>query len=86
MCYLIVRIFALLYLLAVVILIIGTFGLMGQDQDPLSGVFLLPLGLPWALWLDGLSEPLKTWAGALAPLPNLLLLGVLCRLLGSRRA
>ena len=32
---------------------------LGQDRDPLSGVFLIPLGLPW-IWLGdaaGLTGP-----------------------------
>lgn len=48
-------IFTGLYLAALALLGIGTFGLFGQEQDPLSGVFLLPLGLPWNLLAD--------WAG-----------------------
>lgn len=43
-------IFVALYVIALVLLAIGTFGWFGQEQDPLSGVFLLPLGLPWN-WL-----------------------------------
>lgn len=39
-------VFVVLYLLALALLAIGTFGWFGQEQDPLSGVFLLPFGLP----------------------------------------
>ncbi|WP_082181786.1 hypothetical protein [Aestuariivita boseongensis] len=60
-------------------LLIGTYGLFGQEQDPLSGVFLLPLGLPWVLLLDGLPEPLLPWSAILAPLLNLAILILLCR-------
>ena len=52
-------IFTLLYVLALILLAIGTFGWFGQEQDPLAGVFLLPLGLPWN-WLGdkaGLTGP-----------------------------
>ena len=52
-------IFTLLYTLALIQLAIGTFGLFGQEQDPLSGVFLIPLGMPW-VWLGdkaGLTGP-----------------------------
>ena len=40
-------IFLGLYAFAVFIWLVGTFGLFGQERDPLSAVFLLPLGLPW---------------------------------------
>ncbi len=77
--------FGLLYLGALGLLAIGTFGLFGQEQDPLSGVFLIPLGMPW-IWLAdtvGLSGAL---VAILAPLINLLILFALCRMLTRRRA
>lgn len=84
MCRWIVRIFAGLYLLALALLLIGTFGLFGQERDPLSGVFLIPLGLPWNLLLDGLPDSLLPWLAALAPLVNVVLLVVLCRAFSRR--
>jgi hypothetical protein len=45
----------------------------------LAGVFLVPLGLPWALWLDGLPESVRPAAAVLTPALNLLLLWGLCR-------
>ena len=54
-------VFVTLYAIALALLAIGTFGWFGQEQDPLSGVFLLPLGLPWNLLLDrvlGIDGPL----------------------------
>lgn len=62
-------IFVALYLIALALLAIGTFGLFGQARDPLSAVFLIPLGLPWNLLADaaGLTG---FWAMILAPLPN----------------
>ncbi|WAT16961.1 hypothetical protein OZN62_08405 [Aurantiacibacter sp. MUD11] len=48
-------IFAGLYVLALGLLLVGTYGWFGQEQDPLSGVFLLPLGLPWNLLADALG-------------------------------
>ena len=52
-------IFVTLFAIALALLAIGTFGLFGQEQDPLSGVFLLPLGLPWNWLADkaGLEGP-----------------------------
>ncbi|MGP1352259.1 MAG: hypothetical protein ACTS1Z_02960 [Parasphingopyxis sp.] len=45
-------IFLALYAGAVLLYLVGTFGWFGQDRDPLSGVFLMPLGLPWNLLAD----------------------------------
>ena len=59
---------------------VGTFGLFGQEQDPLAGIFLVPLGLPWNLWLEPVSDSLKLWIGVLAPALNILILATLCRL------
>lgn len=42
-------------MLAALLLLIGLRGWFGQEQDPLSAVFLFPLGLPWNLIAD--------WAG-----------------------
>ena len=81
-----VRIAAVLYLVALALLLIGTFGLFGQEQDPLAGVFLMPLGLPWVLWLDGLPEALLPWLAVLAPLFNLVLLSALCRIYARRKS
>jgi len=62
-------VFALLYGLALVLFLIGTFGWFGQEKDPLSAVFLLPLGLPWNVLADriGLAEPITA---SLAPMLN----------------
>ena len=77
-----IRIVGACYLVALALLMIGTFGLFGQERDPLSGVFLIPLGLPWVfLGLDGLSDSFKPWLAILAPLFNILILTVLCRAL-----
>jgi hypothetical protein len=39
--------FALLYVLALGLFVVGTFGLFGSPSGPLADVFLMPLGLPW---------------------------------------
>ena len=63
-------IFLGLYGLAFLLFLIGTFGWFGQAKDPLSGVFLMPLGLPWNLLLDKVGAPgLPT--GLLSPAINL---------------
>jgi hypothetical protein len=71
-------IFALLYAIAVFLFLIGTFGWFGQETDPLAGVFLVPLGLPWNLFLDTVPDPLRAWAAAAAPLVTILIIGVIC--------
>ena len=78
-------ILGMLYLVALILFVIGTFGLFGSPQGPLAGVFLVPLGLPWVLLLDGVAESARPWLAALAPLLNLILLFGLCRLLSARR-
>ncbi len=77
-CKWIIVIFAVLWAIAVLLLLIGTFGWFGQEQDPLSGVFLLPFGLPWNLFLDGLPDAAKPWGAALAPGINLIILRLVC--------
>ena len=71
-------IFLALYAIAISLLVIGTFGLFGQERDPLSGIFLLPLGAPWNLVADavGLDGPLPA---ILAPAINAGLLFLLWR-------
>lgn len=71
--------FAALYAAAFALFLIGSFGWFGSPQGPLAGVFLVPLGLPWNLALDGLPEALRAAAGVGAPALNLLLLWGLCR-------
>lgn len=48
-------VFVALYLIALALLAIGTLGWFGQERDPLSAVFLLPLGLPWNILSDKLG-------------------------------
>lgn len=84
MCRWVILLFACAYLAALALLVIGTFGLFGQERDPLSGVFLLPLGLPWNLFLDGAPETIRPWLAALSPVVNLLILMALCRALSAR--
>ena len=78
LCKWVIRIVGVLYLVALALLLIGTFGLFGQERDPLAGVFLIPLGLPWMLWLEGLPNPVLPWLAALSPLLNIVILTLLC--------
>lgn len=67
-----------LYLLALFLWAVGTFGWFGQEPDPLSAVFLIPIGLPWNRFGEGLAIAL------LAPLANVAILEGLSRLLARR--
>ncbi|MEQ8411217.1 MAG: hypothetical protein RIB52_06655 [Erythrobacter sp.] len=62
-------IFLGLYALALALLLVGTFGLFGQERDPLAGIFLVPLGLPWNLIGDRIGLA-GAWLGILAPAIN----------------
>lgn len=86
-CWFVIGTLGALYLAALALLLIGTFGLFGQERDPLAGVFLLPLGLPWSLWTGGLSDNLRPLAATISPLLNIAILVASCRLLmhGSDR-
>lgn len=81
-----IRIVGACYLVALALLLIGTFGLFGQERDPLSGVFLIPLGLPWVSLLDGVSDGLKPWLAVFAPALNLFILMALCRVFSRKKA
>lgn len=58
-----------LYAAALGLLAIGTYGLFGQEQDPLSAVFLIPLGLPWNFVADWFGQA-SAMTAILAPLVN----------------
>lgn len=66
--------FAAAYVFALVIFLIGHFGLFGAERDPLAGVFLMPLGLPWNRLLDVLGEAALPWVGLLSPLINVIII------------
>ncbi len=84
LCSAVVFLFAGLYLVALLLYLIGIFGLFGSAQGPLVGVFLIPLGLPWTLLIDRLfPEPLWPWMATLAPAVNLAVLWAFCRRLNS---
>ena len=85
LCRVIVIIFGAAYLIALALFVIGTFGLFGQERDPLSAVFLIPLGLPWNRLLGAMPESLLPWLAAAAPAVNIAILWLICRALGSRR-
>jgi hypothetical protein len=77
--------FALAWLAALALLAVGALGLFGQQRDPLSGAFLMPLGLPWNLVLDIFPPEPRFWLAALVPGLNLAIIVALCRMQGWRR-
>lgn len=85
LCRLLVAAMVVLWAFALFVLAVGTFGWFGQERDPLSGIFLIVLGQPWVMAIDGLSAPLRPWAAALAPLINIALAAAICRALGRHR-
>ncbi len=80
LCIAIVIGLGVLYLLALVVFLVGTFGLFGSERDPLEGVFLVPLGWPWNSFVDAAPKSLWPWLAAASPLVNLFVLAILCRL------
>ena len=74
------KIFVALYLLALVVWLLSTFGLFGIERDPLSGVFLLLLGLPWVLLVDYFPENIWPVVTALTPAINVGVIYLLARL------
>ena len=77
-------VFGIAYAIALGVYLTGEFGLLGQTRGPLAGIYLIPLGLPWNLAIDSLPEPTWPWLAAAAPLINLGLIVLLCRVLGSQ--
>ena len=77
--------FGLLYLLALGLFLVGTFGLFGSERGPLAAVYVVLLGLPWVRLLDGVAQGALHWLAALAPLLNLALIAAVCRLLAAKQ-
>ena len=73
-----------LWMLALALYAIGTWGLFGQEPDPLSGVYLVLLGFPWTTLVDVLPEAAWPVAAALTPGVNVLVFWILCRLVHRR--
>ncbi|MGE0055948.1 MAG: hypothetical protein AB7S74_17260 [Hyphomicrobium sp.] len=83
-CRVVVWVFLISYVLALALFAIGAFGLLGQERDPLSAVFLIPLGLPWNQYLDGFADEMRLWLAGTALVLNALILMMLCRLLRTK--
>ncbi len=63
-------IFLFLYVAATTLLVVGKFGWFGQERDPISAVFLVPLGLPWNLLTDKIGL-VNAGVSLIAPAVNL---------------
>lgn len=83
-CRTVVLTFAFLYASALALLGLGTFGVFGVETDPLAGIYVVVLGLPWILFVDA-PEALGPWLAVLAPGVNLALLLIVCSLTRRRR-
>ncbi len=71
-------IFLAAYIMALFLFLVGTFGWFGETRDPLSGIFLIPLSLPWNLVIEVFPETFWPWLAAAAPTVNLILLRLVC--------
>ncbi|MDK3074295.1 hypothetical protein QO034_14380 [Sedimentitalea sp. JM2-8] len=68
-----------LYVIALFLWAVGTFGWFGQERDPLSAVFLVTLGLPWIRFIDAAPAAALPWLAALSPVLNIVIVGRLAR-------
>ena len=85
MCNIATWAFAVAYAVALYLLAVGTWGWLGTERDPLSGVFLIPLGLPWNCLIDSFSDGNRALLASLAPALNLVILFSVCSALRRRR-
>jgi hypothetical protein len=85
-CRIATALFVLLYAAALFVFAAGTWGWFGSEPDPLAGVFLVPLGLPWNRLLDFTSDSMRPILGVLAPAINLAIIAVLCSFLRRKPA
>jgi hypothetical protein len=66
--------------------LVARYGVFGATPDPLSAVFLIPLGLPWIFAGDLLPLPLQPYFSLVSPLINLGILFGLASLAGRWKA
>jgi hypothetical protein len=78
LCRIAIRGLVVVYVLALLLFLTGTFGWFGSPQGPLAGVFLVPLGLPWNLLLDWAPDRLRAVLAAAAPILNIAILSAIC--------
>ena len=80
-CKAVFSIFLVLYIIAFMLWLMGTYGWFGTAKDPLSGVFLVILGQPWTRWVNLLPAAWWPVAAALMPGINAAIIYLVCRLL-----
>jgi hypothetical protein len=89
-CLAFVALYAILCVVALLLIPLGAMGLLGSEPDPLSGIFAVLLAMPWTLALSGLmSDTSVLWNLVLAAagmLLNGLIVGFLCSRLARRAA
>ena len=83
-CRLAIGVYALLYVVALAVAVVGTQGLFGTQPDGLAAVWLIFLGLPWIIGLTplslvGLPVIIGQVVAVVAPLLNIWLLWRFCR-------
>jgi hypothetical protein len=87
-CRIVLTILLLAYFFALGVYAVGTFGWFGVESDPLSGAYLIILGMPWILLpFDPIAG--ESWLpliGIVAPLVNLAIVLILCRWLSRPRS
>ena len=81
LCRTINNILLAIYLLALALFLVAVFELFGVEGDAMASVFLLMMGQPWIRFADAAPEATWPWLVALAPLANIVILRLLCRLL-----
>ncbi len=79
MCRAIIVFLTVAYLVALFLLAAGTFGWFGQARDPLSGFFLIPLGMPWNLLTGVFPDILQLPLAVLSPALNIAIIAFLCQ-------
>ncbi|MEO8618771.1 MAG: hypothetical protein ABI412_05345 [Sphingomicrobium sp.] len=70
---------AVLYLVALFLWAVGTFGWFGANKGSLAGILLVPLGLPWNRFGEGYAIAL------LPPVLNIAILMLLSRVAARRK-
>lgn len=78
-CKFVIGLLFFFYLIALGIFAVLKWGLFGVTTDPLAGLFLAPMGLPWNVLVDVESLNLRILIGVLSPMINLAIVYLLCR-------
>lgn len=74
------KLFLVFYILALIVWIVGALGLFGFDPNPLSGILLVLLGLPWVHMVDFAPKRILPIASAISPIINLGIIFLLSKL------